>query len=210
MPAADTAAPTLDESARQALIELVVRGMRRGESAPEIDVLTERGLAVAKGPMTMPTPRGTEVVRAALRLEERSDTEQQVWPLYEAFLPVNRRIRDECTAWQCLPDGRPNDHTDDSYDAEVRDRLDDVHEAITPILRRLGKLLPRTADYRSRLTSALERLDAGDGAWLASPVLDSYHTVWMHLHQELLLALGVSRADDEELEERLVNARAAG
>lgn len=71
MPAADTAAPTLDESARQALIELVVRGMRRGESAPEIDVLTERGLAVAKGPMTMPTPRGTEVVRAALRLEER-------------------------------------------------------------------------------------------------------------------------------------------
>jgi hypothetical protein len=58
--------------------------------------------------------------------------------------------------------------------------------------------------YRERLTLALANLDDGDNAWFASPLIDSYHTVWMHVHQELLLTIGMSRADDEALEERLV------
>lgn len=210
MPAADTAAPALEESTQRTLTELVVRGMRRGDSSPEMATLTARGFAVTKGPMSMPTPKGIEVIRHVLRLPEGSDAERQVRALYEAFLPINHRIRDVCTAWQCLPDGRPNDHSDETYDAGVRDDLDDVDDAIAPILRRLAKVLPRTAEYRKRLTEALDRLDAGDRAWLTSPLLDSYHTVWMHLHQELLLALGVSRAEDEELEKRLVKGRAAG
>jgi hypothetical protein len=48
-------------------------------------------------------------------------------------------------------------------------------------------------------------LDEGDNAWLASPLIDSYHTVWMHLHQELLLTIGMSRQEDEALEEQLVS-----
>lgn len=214
MPAADTAADTsasaLDDATWEALTDLVIRGVYRGEPTPEIQTLIERQLAVAKGPMTMPTPQGTDAARQLLRLEAGSETETTVRALYERFLPTNRRLRDVCTAWQCLPDGRQNDHSDAAYDAKVRDDLDDVHDAIAPILRRLAKTLPRTAGYQDRLTTALERLDAGDGTWLASPLQDSYHTVWMHLHQELLLALGVTRAEDEELEERLVAERAAG
>ncbi len=214
MPAADTAADTsaaaLDEAAREALTQLVVRGVHRGEPTPAIQTLTDQHLAIAKGLMTMPTPQGTEVVRQLMRLAEGSQAEATVRALYEAFLPINRRLRDVCTAWQCMPDGRPNDHSDAAHDAAVRDDLDDVHDAIVPILRRLAKALPRTAGYRDRLGAALERLDDGDGSWLASPLQDSYHTVWMQLHQELVLALGMSRAEDEELEERLVNERAAG
>ena len=37
--------------------------------------------------------------------------------------------------------------------------------------------------------------------------MDSYHTVWMQLHQELILMLGLTRADDEAREERLVSGR---
>ena len=37
--------------------------------------------------------------------------------------------------------------------------------------------------------------------------MDSYHTVWMHLHQELILMLGLTRAEDEAREERLVGGR---
>lgn len=212
MPAAEAAPsiPALDEHTERALVELVVRGMRRGEPTPEVRTLAEQGLALLKGPLAMPTPLGSQVAGNALRLRPGSDDEQRTRALYEAFLPINRRLRDVCTAWQCHPDGRANDHSDDAYDAGVRDELDDVHEAISPILRRLAATLPRTEDYLPRLTSALERLDDGDHSWLASPVIDSYHTVWMHLHQELLLALGVSRAEDEELEQRLVVARAAG
>ena len=56
---------------------------------------------------------------------------------------------------------------------------------------------------------ALAKLDDGDDAWLASPLIDSYHTVWMHLHQELILMLGLSRAEDEAREERLVGSVAS-
>jgi hypothetical protein len=90
------------------------------------------------------------------------------------------------------------------YDAGVRDRLDDIHDETTPVLDRLAAVLPGTDAYLPRLQAALDRLDAGDNAWLASPLLDSYHTVWMHLHQQFLMALGMSRKEDEELEAALV------
>lgn len=86
----------------------------------------------------------------------------------------------------------------------MRDRLDDIDESIAPLLKRLSEDVPRLAGYRARLTTALELLDEGDNTWLASPLVDSYHTVWMHLHQELLLTIGMSRAEDEALEEQLV------
>ncbi|HEX6358762.1 hypothetical protein [Actinophytocola sp.] len=201
---------TLGEGIEAALVDLVVRGMSRGDPSPEVRALAESGLALLKGPLAMPTPRGTQLAGDVLRLPPGSDVERQVRSLYEAFLPVNHRLRDVCTGWQCHPDGRPNDHSDDAYDAGVRDELDDVHDAVSPILRRLATALPRCAGYLPRLEDALDRLDDGDHSWLASPVIDSYHTVWMHLHQELLLALGVSRSEDADLEQRLVVARAAG
>ncbi len=44
--------------------------------------------------------------------------------------------------------------------------------------------------------AALERVDAGDPEWLTSPRLDSYHTVWMQMHEDLLLAIGAERAHE--------------
>jgi hypothetical protein len=58
------------------------------------------------------------------------------------------------------------------------------------------------------LQAALDKFDGGENNWLASPLIDSYHTVWMHLHQQLILMLGLTRAEDEAREERLVSGRA--
>jgi hypothetical protein len=192
---------------RQALIDLVVRGMARGAPDEAVATLAEQGLAMVKGPITMPTPEGTAAVAALLRLEPQSPQEQDLDKLFDAFLPVNRRLRDVCSAWQTHPDGRPNDHGDAAYDDTVRDRLDEVHSAIGPVLRRMAAIEPRLAGYRPRLQGALDKFDDGEGAWLASPLMDSYHTVWMQLHQELILMLGLTRADDEAREERLVSGR---
>jgi hypothetical protein len=184
----------------QALVDLVVRGMRQGPPTPELTALAGEGLAVIKGSIVLPGPGAEEAARGLLRLPPGSPVESRVAALYEAFLPVNARLRDVCTAWQRRPDGSANDHADAAYDAQVRDDLDDVHEAVLPILRRLGEAVPRLARFPGLLTAALERLDEGDRAWFASPTRDSYHTVWMHLHQELLLALGTTRAQDAEKE----------
>jgi hypothetical protein len=199
----------LPDNERDALIAMVVRGMARGEVSPEQQALADQGLILIKGPIMMPTPAGTEIVSSLLRLAADAPERERIMVNFEKFLPVNRRLRDLCTAWQVRPDGTVNDHSDDNYDAEIRDRLEDIDGAVGPLIKRLADDIPRAAVYRSRLTAALEKFDEGDDAWLASPICDSYHTVWMHLHQELLLTIGMTRQEDEALEERLVSGGAA-
>lgn len=205
MQAPGGAGPSPESS--ELLRRLVVRGMLRGADAAEVDPLVDAGLALAKGPLVMPSPAGTEAVGRALRLPPGGEQEQAVWPLFRTFLPVNRRLRDLCTAWQRRPDGSGNDHSDAAYDAAVRDDLDDVHRKVTRVVRKLDAVVPGLGRYSDLLAGALERLDAGETNMLTSPLTESYHTVWMWLHQELLLLLGVSRAEDERLEEELVSGQ---
>ncbi|MFI6935355.1 hypothetical protein [Streptomyces sp. NPDC050287] len=195
---------TLDTSLTHAVIDLVLRGMWRGAPESEYRPLVDAGLAMVKGPMVLPTEAAKNAAAKMLRIPAGSELQDQINAVYEAFLPVNRKVREVCTAWQCRPDGSVNDHSDSVYDAEVREALEDVHEAIQPVLRRLERLLADSGRYLTGLEDALERFDDGGTQWLASPLCDSYHTVWMRLHQELLLVLGISRAQDEALEEELV------
>lgn len=199
----------LTDEQREALVAMVVRGMARGEANAEQQALAEAGLILVKGPMMMPTPAGTALVSEQLRLPDDAPERERIMATFLRFLPVNRQLRDLCTAWQVRPDGSVNDHSDENYDADIRDRLDDIDDAVGPLLKRFTEDIPRMAGYRAKLTAALEKLDDGDDAWLASPLIDSYHTVWMHLHQELLLTIGMTRKEDEELEERLVSGAGA-
>lgn len=196
---------TLSDAQKDALVAMVVRGMARGTADAEQQSLADAGLILIKGPVMMPTPAGTEMVGAMLRMPDDAPQRERVLATFHRFLPVNRQLRDLCTAWQVRPDGSVNDHSDENYDADIRDRLDDIDDSVAPLLKRFSEDIPRMSGYRARLTEALEKLDDGDDAWLASPLIDSYHTVWMHLHQELLLTIGMSRKEDEELEERLVS-----
>src|SRR5262245_56285984 len=118
MAAPDTTSPT--DSTHQALISLVIRGMARGAPDEATSRLAEHGLAMVKGPITMPTPEGTAVVARLLRLPPGGREEQDLDKLFDGFLPVNRRLRDACSAWQAHPDGTPNDHSDGAYDDTVR------------------------------------------------------------------------------------------
>jgi hypothetical protein len=195
----------LADEERDSLVALVIRGMARGEVTAQQQALADAGLILIKGPIMMPTPAGTEYVSEQLRLSADAPERERIMATFHRFLPVNRSLRDLCTAWQVRPDGSVNDHTDENYDADIRDRLDDIDDAVAPLLKRFSEDIPRMSGYRAKLVEALEKLDAGDDAWLASPLIDSYHTVWMHLHQDLLLTIGMSRKEDEELEEQLVS-----
>jgi hypothetical protein len=195
----------LAEPERDALVTLVIRGMARGEVTPSQQALADSGLILIKGPIMMPTPAGTALVAEQLLLPADAPERERIMATFNRFLPVNRALRDLCTAWQVRPDGSVNDHADENYDADIRDRLDDIDDSVAPLLKRFTEEIPSMAGYRALLTAALAKLDEGDDTWLASPLIDSYHTVWMHLHQELLLTIGMSRKEDEALEERLVS-----
>ena len=60
------------------------------------------------------------------------------------------------------------------------------------------RALDRFDAYPRRLRAALEHVDNGEPEWFTSPRIDSYHTVWMMAHEDLLVALGRRREDEPD------------
>ena len=76
-------------------------------------------------------------------------------------------------------------------------RLDEVHRRVTPIVDAAAAELPRLGRYAAKLQTALDRVRAGETMWLSRPLIDSYHTVWFELHEELILAAGLTREAED-------------
>jgi hypothetical protein len=145
--------------------------------------------------MTGETSRAVRLreLRERTRLEPGSQAEAECARAYEAFRSMNREVLQVCTDWQVRPGGAPNDHTDASYDWSVIDRLEALDDRAGPLVRRLANADSRFGEYRERLRAARQRVVDGERDWLTSPRVDSYHTVWMELHEDLLAALGLER-----------------
>jgi pyruvate,orthophosphate dikinase len=89
-----------------------------------------------------------------------------------------------------------NDHSDPAYDAAVLERLAALHAEADPFLAPLEARCARLRGYRARLARALDRAQAGDGKYVASPRVDSYHGAWFELHEDLIQLSGRTRADE--------------
>ena len=114
---------------------------------------------------------------------------------YQRFLAVNNDLLAICTDWQ-LRDGALNDHTDAGYDRAVVARLRGIDDVVQPVCSDRAGAMQRFASYGPRLSRALDRVEGGDGDWFAKPVIDSYHTVWFELHEDLLVTLGLERSKE--------------
>ncbi|MGH9244367.1 MAG: transcriptional regulator [Acidimicrobiales bacterium] len=114
---------------------------------------------------------------------------------YRRFLALNRPLLETTTAWQ-VRDGRVNDHSDRRYDQRILDELAAIDAKIEPVLADLTACLDRYRRYRPRLTAALARAQAGERAYVDRPLIDSYHTVWFELHEDLLATLGLERSSE--------------
>jgi len=132
------------------------------------------------------------------------DAERVAWGTQRAnaaldgFLDLDGRMKSIVTAWQ-LRDADAqviNDHSDPEYDRQVLGRLGALHADATAWLRPLESQATLLADYRARLDRAAEQAIAGDGRFVASPRVDSYHGAWFELHEELIQLAGRTRADE--------------
>lgn len=112
--------------------------------------------------------------------------------LYLRFSSLNIEFKGVCTAWQVLPDGRLNDHSDPAYDRSVLSQLWSVHNGIAPLLHELASVAEHFRHYEERLCDAADRVARGDRSALLLPLSNSYHDIWMELHQDLRMAVGKS------------------
>jgi hypothetical protein len=46
----------------------------------------------------------------------------------------------------------------------------------------------------------MNNLASGDRDWFTKPTIDSYHTVWFELHEDLLATLGIDRISERASE----------
>ncbi|WP_236694259.1 MarR family transcriptional regulator [Mycolicibacterium obuense] len=158
------------------------------------DALAAAGLVTGTTTVRL-TPQGRTRLGDLLTAERAGADTAVLADVYRGFCAVNADFKAVVTDWQ-LRDGRPNDHTDTGYDAAVIARLDRIHGRVIPVVDRVTAQLPRLASYRVKLEDALRHIHGGDRQWFTHPLIDSYHSVWFALHEELLVAAGLTRTGE--------------
>jgi hypothetical protein len=161
-----------------------------------VEQLTGSGLLV-DGTTLRITHGGRARLETLLSEERKGVDPAPMAAAYDDFRAVNADFKSLVTDWQLKggPEGNRNTHDDADYDAAVLARLDDVHARVMPIIEAAAAQLPRLNRYAARLATALDKVKAGETAWLTRPLIDSYHTVWFELHEEIILAIGLTREE---------------
>ena len=164
-----------------------------------LDEAVAKGRAARAGEAYSLTP----VARVALdgaysRLFAAQRADAAFAAAHERFETINRELKQLMTAWQTIEiDGESvlNDHTNKDYDDRLIDRLGALHERAEAILQQLTAGLPRLAIYGRKLEAALEKAEDGAIEWVSGARIESYHTVWFELHEDLLRILGRTRQE---------------
>ncbi|MDT2005812.1 hypothetical protein FXW78_15540 [Rhodococcus opacus] len=156
----------------------------------------EAGNCMQKGNYIRLTAEGKQKL-VELTTEERANVDTtRLEALYEDFDPFNSALKSLLTRWQMLDDTTPNDHSDAAYDAAIIRELEELHADFGQWLEDLTAVVPRLAHFPTRFDAAIEELRQGNFAYVARPIIDSYHTVWFELHEELIGLLERDRATE--------------
>jgi len=171
----------------------VALGCPPEHAAALLEALTADGLAGASAGSCRLTAAGREAGAALIAADTAAWGAERASAALDAFVPLDRRMKAVVTSWQMRGEGVLNDHTDAAYDASVLAALAALHEDAGAWLTSLAARLPRLARYGERLSVAAAAAGAGDGRFIASPRVDSYHGVWFELHEDLILLAGRTR-----------------
>jgi len=116
----------------------------------------------------------------------------------DEFEKLNNELKSLITSWQIKKIGGeevPNDHSDREYDSKIIARLGDLHEKFENIIDKLSSDIGRLNIYKKKLLKALEKAEDGDIQWVSDAKIESYHTIWFELHEDLLRICGRDREE---------------
>ena len=117
---------------------------------------------------------------------------------YLDFERINVDLKGLITDWQTIRiAGKivPNDHSNEAHDEQVMRRLAKLHDQAEKVVASLSKGLGRIAVYGKKLEEALEKAECGQIEWVSDAKIESYHTVWFELHEDLLCIMGEQRKE---------------
>ena len=171
-------------------------GVAADEAQALLDALVADGTAEAGAGAFRLTAVGREQATALIAEDRETWGPDAATGALDAFLDLDQRMKAVVTDWQTRGPETLNDHTDAAYDAAVLARLADLHRDVEAWLSPLAAALPRLGRYGARLGAAAEAAAAGNGKFVASPRVDSYHGAWFELHEDLILLAGRTRADE--------------
>jgi len=176
-----------------------ILGEDPGCVGPALEASVESGRAVEARGMFMATPAGRGwLIEGYGAVFGPFRAAPEATEAYERFERINRDLLRLFTEWQMMPAGNetvPNDHSDAEYDNRIVDRLGALHERAERPLEQFAALEPRLGQYRRRLENAHDRVLAGEHEFVSGAKVDSYHTVWFELHEDLLRMLGREREE---------------
>ena len=177
-----------------------VVGAEQAEVEASLEAAVAAGRAAGANGTYMVAPAGREWLDAQYPeafAEFRADPAAS--EAYKRFERINRELLALFTDWQMVPSAGgervPNDHSDPDYDTGIVDRLGAQHERAEKVLDSFAALEPRLGLYKGRLDSAYDKALAGEHEWVSGARIDSYHTVWFELHEDLLRMLGREREE---------------
>ena len=101
---------------------------------------------------------------------------------FAKFVIMDQKLKKIMYDWQGKTIGDQyiiNDHTDREYDFSVLERLFDIDEKLRNLLK--GEEIYK--ELLSKLEYALQQVESGDYDWMAKYTIDSYHTVWIQIHE---------------------------
>ncbi len=166
------------------------------ELGPVIDALAADGLVASSAGAYKLTDAGRSRTEGLLTEEREKWGAENAAAALDAFLEIDHRVKEVVTAWQMRDPQTINDHADADYDAGVLEQLTAIHAEATAWLAPTEAALPRLGDYGARLGRALDAARSGDGRFVASPRVDSYHGIWFELHEDLIQLAGRTREEE--------------
>jgi hypothetical protein len=187
---------TMKQLAGPANVEAIV-GVPAAEAKAALGRLVESGdVKEARGNFVL-MPAGRERLAARYGDIYKSVRQSEEFAAaYGRFERVNNDLKRLITDWQTATvagQQTPNDHSDPDYDHKIIDRLGALHERAEPIVDAFAAEVPRLGRHKDRLNAAVDRVFAGEKDYVSGVRLDSYHTVWFELHEDLLRILDTER-----------------
>jgi pyruvate,orthophosphate dikinase len=202
----DLARPGADDVARALLIrgsvtvdqlaEAVVASPEHVQAA--LDEATAAGLAEAVADGMRLTAQGKLAAAKLIAADGDRVGSAQAAQMLDAFHALDGRMKEIVTRWQVREvDGETalNDHSDAAYDRAVLDDLGALETETVNWLAPLADALRPFAAYRARLGRAMQLVRDGDARFIASPRVDSVHSAWFELHEDLIRLAGRRRED---------------